>query len=385
MLSQWMLDPAFTYLNHGTVGAPPRVVLAAQQAIRDAIERHPAQYMLRELCGLMGWPLPPQSRLRAAAHLVAEFVGARGDDVGFVENATTGVNAVLRSFVFAPGDEILVTDRAYGACVNAARFAARRAGATVRVVGLPYPCSRPAQLADTVIEAIGERTVLLFVDHITADSALLLPVADIARRARARGVAVLVDGAHAPGGIPLDIPSLGADWYVGTLHKWCMAPRSAAILWADPSRREELHPASVSWGLDLGLPAEFDWVGTRDPSTFLAAPDGIEFLRSLGVDEVFEANHALAWAAGQHLARRWETVLGVTEELVGSMITVPLPARAGSTPEDATRLRAAVYYEDKIEIQMHAWREQLWVRVSAQVYNELEDVERLAGAVLARI
>lgn len=385
MLAQWKLDPAYTYLNHGTVGAPPRVVLEAQQRIRDEAEAHPAQYLLRELNGLDGWPVELTPRMRLAAAPVAAFLGARADDTVFVENVTAGCNAVLRSLTLQLGDEILVTDRAYGAVVNAAQYVARRAGATVKTVEIPYPTTGPQQIADTVMDGVTAATRLVFVDHIAAESALLFPVAEIARRCRERGIAVLIDGAHAPGAIALDIPAIGADWYAANLHKWCMAPRSAGILWAPPERQHDLHPPSVSWGLDLGFTREFDWVGTFDPSRFLAAPDGVAFIQSFGDGVVFAANHALAWAGAQHLATRWETTLGVPEECVGTMVTVPLPARAGTTRDDAMRLRAALYYDDKIEIQMHAWRGQLWVRLSAQIYNDLDDVERLASAVLARI
>jgi isopenicillin-N epimerase len=155
-------------------------------------------------------------------------------------------------------------------------------------------------------------------------------------------------------------------------------------LWAAPERHEGLHPTVISWGLDQGLSAEFDLTGTRDPSPFLAAPEGIAFLRDLGVNAVREYNHGLAWEAGQLLSRRWGTKLGVGEEMVGTMVTVALPERLGSTGEDAGRLRDALLFEDRIEIQLHAWRDRLWVRVSAQVYNDLREVERLASAVEGR-
>jgi isopenicillin-N epimerase len=385
MREHWALDPAITYLNHGTVGATPRRVLAAQQAIRDEIERQPSRYLLRELTSIrVGAWAPEVPRLRAAAREVAAFLGARGEDLVFVDNATTGVNTVLRSLDLDPDDEILVTDLGYGAVNNAAAFAARVRGAKSRVVEMPWPVQEPAQAADAIVAAIGPRTRVAVIDHVTSESAQMMPVADIAARCRARGVAVLIDGAHAPGALPLDIPALGADWYTGNLHKWAWAPRSSAILWVAPERQHGLHPLVISWGLDRGFTDEFDLIGTRDPSPFLAAPAGIAFMRELGLDRVRSYDHDLAWRAGRMLGERWGTTPGVPEAMVGTMITVPLPERFGSTREDAARLRDALLFEDKIEIQLHAWRGRLWVRVSAQIYNDEDDVARLARAVEGR-
>jgi isopenicillin-N epimerase len=386
MLPQWLLDPDVTYLNHGTVGATPRRVLAKQQEIRDEIERRPSQFLLRELTGVapVGVPLKAPSRIRAAAAEVAPFVGARSDDFVFVENATTGVNAVLRSLELSEGDEVLVTDHVYGAVARTAAFATRRTGARVRSVELPYPVSSPDQHVAAIVAAIGPRTRILVLEHVTSESALVLPVREIAARYRSAGVPVLVDGAHAPGSLPLDVPSLGVDWYSANLHKWAFCPRPSGFLWAAPGRQRDLHPPVISWGLDQGLSAEFDLTGTRDPSPFLAAPEGIAFMRDLGFEAVRAYNHGLAWEAARLLSRRWGTTIGMSEEMVGTMATVPLPDRLGSTAEDANRLRDALLFEDRIEIQLHAWRDRLWVRVSAQVYNDLADVERLANAVERR-
>jgi len=385
MLEHWALDPSITYLNHGTVGAPPRRALAAQQAIRDEVERQPARFLLRELVGLrVGGSRDDEPRLRVAAAAVAPFLGVRVEDLVFVENATTGANAVLRSLALAPGDEILVTDHAYGAVANAAAFAAREKGAQVRRIDLPYPVPDPRVLVEAVVGGLGPRTRLLVVDHVTSESALVMPLAEIAERCRKAGVPVLVDGAHAPGAIALDIAALGVTWYTGNLHKWAYAPRSCAILWAAPEAQARLHPPVISWGLDQGYIAEFDWVGTRDPSPFLAAPEGLAFMRELGVEAVRAYNHGLAWEAGQLLTERWGTRLGVVESLIGTMVTVPLPEGLGATKEDAARLRDALLFEDRIEVQLHASRGRLWTRVSAQIYNDRDDIERLASAVIAR-
>ena len=385
MLAHWLLDPTVTYLNHGTVGASPRRVLAAQQRIRDEIERQPSRFLLRELSSTtVGMPRSSPPRLRAAADLVAAFLGARGADLVFVDNATTGINAVVSSFDLRDGDEVLLTDHAYGAIRNAVSFHAASRGARVRAVELPSPARGPSAFTETVLAAIGPRTRLAVVDHVTSESALVLPIAEIAAGCRARGVALAVDGAHAPGALALDVPSVGADWYVGNLHKWAQAPRSSAFLWAGKERQEGLHPPVISWGLGKGFTAEFDWAGTKDPTPYLAAPEGISFMRELGLEAMRAHNHGLAWAAASLLAERWNTPYALPERMVGTMVTVPLPDRLGSLSEDAARLRDALLEQERIEVQLHASKGRLWVRVSAQAYNEIADVERLAAAVPAR-
>jgi isopenicillin-N epimerase len=282
------------------------------------------------------------------------------------------------------GDEVLVTDHAYGAIANAAAFHAREKKASVRTVELPPPSRGRSAFAEQVGGAIGPRTRLAVIDHVTSESALVLPIEEIIARCHEQKVAVVVDGAHAPGALELDVPSIGADWYVGNLHKWAYAPRSCAFLWAAPDRQENLHPTVISWGLGKGFAAEFDWVGTRDPSAYLAAPAAIAFMEELGIEAARAYNHALAWEGARLLCARWNTALELDEAMVGTMATVSLPARTGSTKEDAARLRDALLEEDRIEVQLHAWRERLWVRISMQIYNELGDVERLAAAVGAR-
>ncbi len=277
-----MLDPAITYLNHGTVGAPPRRVLAAQRAISETIERQPAKFLLRELADTEAdgsWSGAP-AHMRAAIARVAAFVGADAADLVFVDNATTGANAVLRSFPLVGGDEILVTDTSYGGVVRAANFAASQAGASVRTMTMPPLGSPPDAFATAFDTALTDATRVVLLDHITASTALILPVAEIARRCHERGVLVLVDGAHGPGAIPLDIRALGVDWYFGNLHKWAWTPRSSGILWTAPEHQRYLHPTVISWGYGNGIAAEFDLLGTRDPSPFLTAPAALDLSTS---------------------------------------------------------------------------------------------------------
>jgi isopenicillin-N epimerase len=384
MLAEWTLDPGVLYLNHGTVGATPRRVLARQQAIRDEMERQPARFLLRECSGLLGTPRSSPSRMRLAAAEVAAFCRCDDDDLVFVDNATAGVNAVLQSLDLHEGDEILLTDHTYGAVVKAADFFARRAGARVTTVTVPYPRFDGARLLDAVSNAVTPRTRLAILDHVSSESALVMPLAALAAACHERGVPVLADGAHAPGAIELDVRSLGVDWYTANLHKWAWAPRGCGILWASRERQSALHPVVISWGLGQGFTQEFDWVGTRDPSPWLAAPEGIAFMEELGTEAVRRWNHDLAWEAGRLLGEHWGTRLEVGRASVGTMVTAPLPPEMGATSEDAARLRDALLYEESIEVQMHAWGGRLWVRVSAQIYNEISDFERLAAAVTKR-
>jgi isopenicillin-N epimerase len=384
MRSEWLLDPEITYLNHGTVGATPRRVLERQRAITDEIERQPARFMLRELADPHATMTTPP-RLRLAAAEVARFVGVPGDDdLLFVDNITSGANAVLRSFPFDHGDEIAVTNLGYGGVVNAATYVTRTIGGTLRTIQLPQPGAPRADYIDAISAGLGPHTRLLVVDHISPGTALILPLAEIAAVCRDRGVLVLADGAHVPGNIAVDVDSFGVDWYVANLHKWAWAPRSAGLLWAAEQHRSYLHPTVISWGLDHGLTAEFDLLGTRDPSHFLTAPFAIELMNEFGGEEgvaaVHRYNHELAWWAAQYLAERWGTLFATPEEMIGSMVNVRLPGHLGSTADEAERVRAALEQEE-IEVPVYAGRDELTMRISAQIYCDRADIERLGDAV----
>ena len=384
MLAHFSLDPTITYLNHGTVGVVPRRVQQAQQAIRDEIERQPARYVVRELAdvGEFVQRMPP--RMRTAAASVAEFVGCDAKDLAFVDNATAGYNAVLRSWPFQAGDEILVTDHSYGTVGLTAEYVASRSGAKVVTLAMPFPATTPEKVIAAFEAAVTPRTRLAVVDHITAPSALVLPVAEIAARLRARGVAVLADGAHALGALPVDIAKLGVDFYTGNLHKWAMAPRPSAILWAAPARQKDLHPTAISWGFGKGMSAEFDMLGTRDASMWLASPEGIAFMRDIGLAEMREYNHRTVWEAARSLTERWGTQIPAPESMYGSMVTIPLPERFGTTREAAARLKDVLLFEEGIETQPNFIQGRIYVRLAAQVYNDAGDFEKLRLAIEKR-
>jgi isopenicillin-N epimerase len=340
--------------------------------------------MLRELGGFMPMPWRSISRLREASVAVAAFVGAAGEDLVLVPNVTTGINAVLQSLPLAPGNEVVITDFAYGAVTGAARAVCARNGAALKRIHLEYPLRDPGDVVHAIVEAITPATTLVIVDHVAPQTALVLPVVEIAAECRARGVPVLVDGAHAPGSRHLDVPSLGADWYAANLHKWAHAPRGCGFLWAARDRQAVLHFPVIYWGRDKGFHEEFEHTATSDPTSSLAAPEGIALLREWGFDACVAYMHDLAWEAGAILADRFRTSVEVPREMVGSMITVPLPPKMGATDEDAAALRLALLVDDQIEVHLFAWRGRLWLRVSAQVYNDRADIERLADAVSRR-
>ncbi|HWL44253.1 MAG TPA: aminotransferase class V-fold PLP-dependent enzyme [Ilumatobacter sp.] len=380
--SEWLLDPAVTYLNHGTVGAPPRKVLEYQWALTQLIERQPAQFMLRELAD--GHATGQRSRMREAAAEVARFVGADADGFVFVDNITEGANAVLKSYPLAPGDQVFTTDLGYGGVIKTAEYSARLAGAEFHTIAMPRPGAKPDEFVGAVADALaanpGDGTRLLVVDHLTSATALVLPLADIAAAAHAAGALVLADGAHVPGQIALDIAALGVDWYTANLHKWAWAPRSAGFLWAAPEQRPHLRPTVTSWGLDLGMAAEFDLPGTHNPTAFLTAPYSIELIASYGLDAVWGYTHDLAWWAGQFLADSWDTGFTTPEEMIGAMATVALPSALGGREADAVRVFQALSAVG-IEAPIYPVGTHLETRISAPIYCDRADVERLAAAV----
>ena len=372
-LPLFALDSDAIFLNHGSFGAPPRAVLDAQGAIRARLEAQPVAFFVEE------YP----AAVRAAAARLAGFVGARGEDLAFVENATAGANAVLRSLSFAPGDEIATTTHCYGAVRQVLRHLEATTGAIVVEADPPWPARDAQSVAEAVEAAIGKRTRLVVIDHLASRSALIFPVERIVRAAKSVGARVLIDGAHAPGQLALDVAALGADWYVGNAHKWLLAPKGCGFLWAAVGARDGLHPPVISHDYGKGFPAEFDWIGTRDPSAWLAVGAAIDFVEGIGAARLRERNHALAVEAGAMLARAWGTQTGAAPEQFGSMATVRLPGAREASFESALALRARLWAEHRIEVMIMPFAGALWARVSAQIYNEAGDYARLAAAVTA--
>lgn len=365
----WGLDPNITYLNHGGFGATPLEVLAAQEQWRRRIERDPTHFLTFEIDAL----------LRDAIAPIAAAIGAAPADVVFVENATSGLNAVLRALDFEPGDEILITSLTYPAIRKAAQYAAARSGARLIEAEVPLPLPDQKTLLRAVASRLSVRTRLAIFDHVASHSALKLPVPELTRLAREAGARVMIDGAHAPGMVPLDIATTGAQWYVGNLHKWYFAPRSCGFLWTAPAVQKFTHPLAISHGYGEGYITEFDWTGTRDVSAALAAPAGLDFHRKLGGTALMTRNAALAREAGEELARRWQTELAGPPDCLSAMATIRLPLEGDE--RRARTLMRDLSERHRIAAAMVALSGGLWVRIAAQAYNAAEDYQRLAAAV----
>lgn len=373
----WALEEDMVFLNHGAYGATPRALFERQNEWRLRMEAQPPRFFMNELPGL----------IRGAAGAFAEFVGAGAERTVLLENATSGVNAVLRSLHFAPGERIVTTDHVYGAVRNTLRFAAERSGATVVEAPVAMPLRAAADAADAVERALDERTRLVVIDHVASPSALVFPVADVVRRCRARGIPVLVDGAHAPGHVDLDVDAIGADWYVGNGHKWLCAPKGAAFLAAgvDAAGRE-IHPTTISHAYGQGFAAEFGKIGTRDPSAWLCIPEAIDLHRRLGGRALRDRNAALAASAGAALAAGLESELGGTAAgSFGAMVAVRLPCALEATWANAARLRDRLWRDHRVEVLVAAVAGALWLRLSVHAYNDEADFAGLPEAVRAAL
>ena len=390
----WPLDPSVDFLNHGSFGATPSSVLDAQAGWRERMEREPVRFMAETF-------EPAMDDARSA---LASFVGADADDLAFVTNATAGCNTVLRSLDLEPGDELLTTDHAYNAAKNAMAYVANRAGAQVVTAEVPFPLADDDEVVERILGAVTPRTRLAVLDHVTSATALVWPIARLVTALAERGVDTLVDGAHAPGMLDLDVAAIGAAYYSGNLHKWVCAPKGSGFLWVRPDRQPGVHPLVISHGANLPLAErsrfrlEFDWQGTTDPSAWLAVPAAIEFgagLLSGGWPALRQRNHRLALEARDLLCRVTENSPPAPDGMIGSMASVPLawertPASVQGVNLYGDRFHGALL-DAGIQTMITPWPQrpegQRWrrlVRVSAAAYNDRDQMERLAG-VLATV
>jgi isopenicillin-N epimerase len=389
LAQHWGLDPRIDFLNHGSFGACPRPVLERQRQLREELERQPVEFFVRRLPDL----------LDAAREQLASFLGAVPGSLVAVPNATTGVNTVLRSLGFGPRDELVTTDHAYNACRNALEFVAERTGARVVAVAVPFPVSSPEAAAEPILAAVTERTRLALIDHVTSPTGLILPVETLVRELDRRGVDTLVDGAHAPGMLALQLDALASAYYVGNCHKWLCAPKGAGFLYVRPDRRERIRPLVISHGANTPRPGrsrlhdEFDWMGTDDPTAFLCVPDAIAFMASVvggGWPEVRARNRALALEARAVLCAALGVPAPCPEAMIGSLVALPLPDGSGAAPASALyadSLHEALLGRHRIEVPVIPWPAppRRLVRASAQLYNRREQYERLGRALIQEL
>jgi isopenicillin-N epimerase len=369
-----MLDPNTIFLNHGAFGACPIPVLDHQQMLRSQLERDPVRFFVQDF----------EPLLDAARQVLADFVGAASESLVFVPNATTGVNTVLRSLPFQPGDDVLVTNHEYNACRNALNAVAEATQIRLVEVTIPFPLHHPETITEQILAHVSDRTRLLLIDHVTSPTGFIMPLQDVIPRLNALGIDTLVDGAHAPGMVPLDMAALGVAYYTGNCHKWLCAPKGAAFLYIRNDRQMGMRPLVISHGANClrsdrsRLQLEFDWVGTSDPTAVLCVPLAIQMMGSLlpgGWPELMQRNHEMAIAARQTLCDRLELEPPVPADRLGSLATVILPD--GSV--DA--LQQALWHQG-FQVPVSPWNDiSRTLRISAQIYNTLAEYDQLAQAI----
>ncbi|MEM8679183.1 MAG: aminotransferase class V-fold PLP-dependent enzyme [Planctomycetota bacterium] len=395
-MNAWNLDPQVIHLNHGSFGACPLEILSVQTELRARMERDPMHFFLHEL----------RPALQEAREAMAAFVHCAPGDLVFVPNATSAVNAVLRSFPFQPGDEILTHSHCYNACRNVIDYVSQRSQLPVNVVELPVPIESPDQLIAAFVERLTPATRFALLDHVTSPSAIVWPIPDLVATLESRGVRCLVDGAHAPGMLDLELASWGASFYTGNAHKWMCAPKGCGFLCTQPAHQAWLMPHVIShgWNIQVGdrsrYQAMFDWPGTIDPTPWLCLPDVIRFLESLvpgGVPELQNMNHRLAVRGANHLQQRHGLQYLCPPEMVGSMVTLRFPDRDAWHGDD--RHGPTELQEEGNPTPLHPQQRWLWdahriqvpvfelrgvgrcLRISAHRYNGSADYERLADAL----
>lgn len=397
--SQWALRPGVTYLNHGSFGPAPQSVIAARETWSARLQSEPMDFLVRQLEGA----------LDVTRERLAKFIHTRAEHVAFVDNATVGMNIVARSVELGAGDEVLATDHEYGAVQRIWRRRCQEAGATFVVCKLPQPLESSRQVVEALQQAVTPRTKLLVVSHVTSPTAVILPVREICARAREQGVPVCIDGPHAPAAVPIDLESLGCDYYAASCHKWLSAPFGSGFLYVHPRRQPALAPSIVSWGRSLsGRPGnwkdEFNWTGTRDPAPWLAIADAIDFFQTLkvpaqntagesvdsatsksqGIKLFREYSHQLAKYARDEIVELTglEPFLPDSEEWYGSMIALPLPeAVTPVTDGHMHPLQQSLWEKHQIEVPIVTWRSKCYIRVSCHLYNDRADIDRLKAAL----
>ena len=370
--SSWMLDKDITYLNHGSFGARVEEVHAYQQSLKREFELSPVHFLDRQTY-----------RIDNARNVIANFLDADIEGFGFVDNATTGVGSVVQSIKFSPNDEILTTDLVYNGIRQLLTRVANDTGCSYRELPVAFPLQNSHELLELISNALTKKTKLLVVDHVASASSILFPVHEIAQLCREKGVLLLIDGAHAPGMLDLSIRSIGADWYVGNLHKWVCAPLSAGFVYASEEQRDSTHPMTISHAYTQGLTSEFDWQGSKDITPWLAAAKAVEWGNELGWDRIQKHNHDLAVWMQQTLVESWnvEPLSPIDGSMLGSMATVQLPDNLPKEIESCSAYRDVLYEKYQIEVPVFVLQGRGVLRVSAQLYTRASDLEHLLKAI----
>lgn len=387
MREHFLLDPGLVFLNHGSFGACPREVVQAQRRWQDELEANPVAFLSRRSGQLLG----------QARQAVARYLGAQAEHLAFVPNATTGVNIVAQSLALQPGDEVLSTNHEYGACDATFHGVCERRGAVYRKVDIPLPF-QAAEFVDRLMAEVTPRTRLIFLSHITSATALIFPVRELCAAARARGVLTLIDGAHAPGQVPLNLQAVGADFYTGNGHKWMCGPKGSAFLHVRPEHHAQLQGPVISWGYVAEqlqasaqgheaavaalerfsggdtLQRRLQWQGTRDVSAWLALPQAISFQEAHDWPTVQARCHEAAVQTMHTLCQRWGLEPIARDQDFAQMAPVPLP------PHLATDLQQRLFDDSRIEIPVTQHQGRRFLRISVQGYTTAAEVQALLDA-----
>ena len=376
-----MLEEGTTYLNHAGFGATPKKVLEAAAAWRHQMEAEPVRFMEEEL----------MPALQDTAQRLAKYLGADVTGLAFVDNATTGMNAVLQSIDLRPGDELVTSNHAYQAVRTTLEFVCNTQSAELKLADIPFPLSQDPisakqEILDAIEHTLSSRTRLLVIDHVTSHTAIHLPLMDILAMARDRNIPVLVDGAHGPGNLPLEMRAYvaaGLTWYVGNCHKWLCSAKSAGFLWTHPDWRGSVRPPVIGNTFGDGYSEAFLWPGTRDFSPWLAVGAALDFQHEFGAEIIRTYCHKLAAEAAAMLADRWSSLRGAPADFASAMTTIAIPLDLPPTKQSAQNVYWALRHDHGVEALVVAFNGRLWCRISAYLYNEISDYVRLGDAMIA--
>ena len=380
----WPLDPQTVFLNHGSFGATPSEVLEEQGRFRGLLERDPVRFFEREYSDM--W-----DESRSA---VARMLNADVDGMAFVSNATQGVNTILRSLDLRPGDEIIVPDHSYQACWNAVDYVTGRSGAKTVVVEIPFRVENPKQVIDLIMEAVTERTVLALIDTVTSPTGSRMPFEELTNRLQSRGVDVLLDAAHGPGIVPIDLDRLEPAYCVGNFHKWACSPKGSAFLHIRKDRKDLIHPLNISHGFSFEGTAqekfefEFAWPGTQDPTPWLCIPKAMSFMEGLvdgGWPKIMNLNRELALQGRNLICDALGTTPPVPDSMVSALASVEIPTdeEVGQMSLDGDPFHNYLLDEYSIQVPVMPWRHHgtKYIRISSQLYNHIDEYRYLADVL----
>ena len=384
LAAHWALDPETTFLNHGSFGAVPKVVLEEQSFLRSQIEMDPVRFYEREFL----------ERMYEARKCLSLFLNADPNGMAFVRNATEGVNTILRSLNLKDGDEIIVPNHSYQACWNAVDFVAERSGAKTVVVDIPFRIQNKSQILDLIMDSVTDRTVLALIDTVTSPTGQRMPFEELVEGLQSSGVDVLLDAAHGPGIVPLDLGKLDAAYCTGNCHKWICTPKGSAFLHIRADKKEMIRPLSIGHGSSFQgsdqekFDYEFGWPGTQDPTPWLCIPKAIEFLGSLvegGWSTIMQRNRKLALEGRGIICEAIGTSPPVPDSMVSSIASIEIPSEGDIGPMEfeGDPFHNLLYDKYRIQVPVFPWvhHKTRYIRISAQMYNHIDEYHFLAEAL----